>query len=378
MNQPKGTFKTCNFCVLDSSLEMLEFDNSGQCFACKDALERMPYEWLRGDEGKEKLIALAERLKREGHGQPYDAMIGLSGGIDSAYLAHMAVKQMGLRVLAVHVDGGWNSATAVRNIELLVRSLDLDLHTVVIEWEEMRDIQLSFLRSSVHNQDIPQDHAFFSTLYRTASKFGIRDFLSGVNFASEGVFVDGLGYAAMDGYHIKQIHRKFGELELKSFPIMGLFELVWTKHIRKQLRMWKPLDLLYYNKEDARRVLVENYGWLDYGKKHCESRFTKFYQETYLPSKFRFDKRKFHLSSLIVSGQMTREKAIVELSQPIVDELEANRDTKFIAKKLGITHHELIHLITSPVKSHLDYPNHHWILRLFEMAKAIIHALNFR
>ena len=357
--------RICTFCVMDESNPAIAFDAAGQCNCCRDALARKPHEWRPNAEGAERLRLLAERLKVAGRGRRYDAMIGLSGGIDSAYLAHVAVRQLGLRVLAVHVDGGWNSEPAVRNIESLVRKLDLDLHTHVVEWQEMRDLQVAFLRASVLNQDIPQDHAFFSTLYRTAVRFGIRDFLSGVNFASESIVPMGWGYPSMDGKHARAIHRRFGTTRLHAYPFMGLAEFLWLTRVRRQLTVHRPLNELDYDKERARDDLTREYGWRDYGGKHSESRFTKFYQDIYLPRKFGFDKRRLHLSSLIVSGQMTRAAALAELATPIIAADQARRDTRFVAKKLALAVDELERLIDSPPKSHFDYPNQMaWFRRL--------------
>jgi hypothetical protein len=245
----------------------------------------------------------------------------------------------------------------VRNIESIVRSLDIDLHTHVVEWREMRDLQVAFLRAHVFNQDIPQDHAFFSTLYRTAARFGIRDFLSGVNFASENIVPPGWGHPSMDGKHARAIHRIFGTEVLDAYPFMGLLEFLWLTRVRKVLAVHRPLNYLDYNKEAARQELTSEYGWRDYGGKHCESRFTKFYQEVYLPEKFDFDKRRLHLSSLIVSGQISRSEAISALQEPIAEPAQIRRDVKFVAKKLGMSAAELNELIDSPPVSHMNYPN---------------------
>ena len=361
--------RVCTFCVMDESNPAIAFDAAGQCNCCRDALARRAHEWRPNAEGAERLRLLAERLKAAGRGRRYDAMIGLSGGIDSAYLAHVAVRQLGLRVLAVHVDGGWNSEPAVRNIESLVRKLDLDLHTHVVEWQEMRDLQVAFLRASVLNQDIPQDHAFFATLYRTAVRFGIRDFLSGVNFASECIVPLGWGYPSMDGKHARAIHRRFGTSKLHAYPFMGLAEFLWLTRVRRQLTVHRPLNELNYDKEAARAELSRAYGWRDYGGKHSESRFTKFYQEIYLPRKFGYDKRRLHLSSLIVSGQTTRAAALAELATPILAPEQARRDIKFVAKKLDLSPQELQVLIKSPPVSHEDYPNQLRLRRTLARAK---------
>ena len=348
---------------MDGFIPEITFDENGQCACCQEAIQRRPHEWWPGPEGQVRMNALVAMLRREGSGRPYDAMIGLSGGIDSAYLAHVMRSKYGLRLLAVHVDGGWNSEAAVKNIESLVRSLDIDLHTYVVEWQEMRDLQLSFLRASVLNQDIPQDHAFFATLYRTASRFGIKHFLSGVNYSTENIVPRNFGYPAIDGRHILGVHRRFGRAPLRSYPIMGFSEFLWLVRIRKRLTVFRPLDFINYVKDDAKRELQQAYAWKDYGGKHHESRFTKFYQEIYLPRKYGFDKRRLHLSSLIVAGQMTRDQALLELEQPLADEVQVRRDMKFIAKKLGIATDELEQLIVKQPIPHESYPNQKWLYK---------------
>jgi N-acetyl sugar amidotransferase len=364
--------RICTVCVMDSSNPAIEFDARGQCNCCRDAQQRLAHEWWPGAEGARRMGSMVDELRRHGQGKRYDVMVGLSGGIDSAYLAHLAVRELGLRVLAVHVDGGWNSEPAVRNIETLVRKLDLDLHTYVVEWKEMRDVQLAFLRSSVLNQDIPQDHAFFATLYRTAAKFHLRHFLSGVNYASENIVPPQWGHPSMDGKHLRAVHRRFGTVPLKTFPVMGLPEYLWMTRVRKQLNIHRPLNYLDYDKERAREKLTRLYGWRDYGGKHCESRFTKFYQEIYLPRKFSFDKRRLHLSSLIVSGQLTREQALHELGSPITTTVQEERDVRFVAKKLGITKSELDALIASPPVDHAAYPNQMSLHRSMRMVRDLL------
>ena len=351
------TGRICTVCVMDESNPAIQFDSNGQCNCCRDAIQRKPFEWWPGPEGEARTHQMVSMLKREGRGKQYDAMVGLSGGIDSAYLAHLGIRKHGLRLLAVHVDGGWNSEPAVRNIESTVRGLGIDLYTYVVEWQEMRDLQVAFLNASVLNQDIPQDHAFFSTLYRTAGKFGIRHFLSGVNFASESVVPPGFGYPSMDGMHAQAIHQRFGTAPIKTYPFMSMLEFIWLTRVRKVLTVHRPLNYLNYDKELARKELTREFDWRDYGGKHSESRFTKFYQEIYLPRKFNFDKRRLHLSSLIVSGQMTRAHALLELDQPISAPQQIRRDVRFVAKKLGISIEGLEMLISNPAVDHLVYPN---------------------
>ncbi|MBB3659762.1 N-acetyl sugar amidotransferase [Rhizobium sp. BK650] len=374
----RETQRICSFCIMDDSNPAIEFDTNGQCNCCRDALARKSHEWWPGREGDLRMQRLVAMLKREGKDKPYDAMVGLSGGIDSAFLAHVAARNHGLRLLAVHIDGGWNSEPAVHNIERLVRKLDLDLHTYVVEWQEMRDLQVSFLKASVLNQDIPQDHAFFSTLYRTAAKFGIRHFLSGVNFASESVVPPGFGYPSIDGTHARAIQKRFGSMTLATYPFMSFPEYIWMTRVRKQLTIHRPLNYFDYDKEKAQQELRREYGWRDYGSKHSESRFTKFYQDIYLPAKFNFDKRRLHFSSLIVAGQMTRDDALAEISKPIILERDARRETRFVAKKLGLTEQQLQSYTLAPPVPHTDYPNgmmlHKTLMQLRRWARKMVLA----
>jgi len=363
--------RLCTFCVMDESSPGLQFDSAGQCSSCRDALARWRHEWWPGDEGRARMSAMVQQLKAAGRGKPYDAMIGLSGGIDSAWLAHVAVHEFGLRVLAVHVDGGWNSEPAVRNIESIVRRLDLDLHTYVVEWPEMRDLQVSFLKASVLNQDIPQDHAFFSTLYRTAAQFDLHHFLSGVNFASESVGVPSFGFPYSDDRHARALHARFGSVPLRTFPFMHFAQFLWLTRVRKQLTVHRPLNYLRYDKEQAKAELTRLYGWRDYGGKHSESRFTKFYQDIFLPRKFGFDKRRLHLSSLIVAGQISREQALAELAEPIAAPDQVRRDIRFVAKKLGLAESELVALIDSPPVPHTEYPNRMALLNALNTLKKL-------
>ena len=357
MLQANRSYQVCSFCVMDNRNPGVTFDDRGQCVCCRDALKRKPYEWWPTNDGRRRLNEKIESIKREMAARPYDVMIGLSGGVDSAYLAHVLKSQFDLRILAVHVDGGWNTGAAVRNIEVLVRELDIDLYTYVVEWQEMKDLQLAYLKASVVNQDAPQDHAFFSTLYRLSKKFDQRYFLSGVNFSGESVHVPGGGYPAMDARNLRAIHRTHGTGSLATFPTLGPIQYLWMSRIRKSIEIFKPLNYLPYNKEDAKRELVATYGFVDYGAKHQESRFTKFYQELYLPARYGFDKRRLHCSALIVAGQMTRAQALEELEQPLTTPEQAARDKRFVAKKLGISVADLDRFIALPPVAHEDFAN---------------------
>lgn len=350
-----GSPRVCSVCVMTEDAAGVVVGPDGQCNCCRDAFARRATEWWPDEQGARKMQGLVERLRGEGRDRPYDALVGLSGGIDSAYLAHLMAKEHGLRLLAVHVDAGWNSEPAVHNIEKLVRGLDLDLITCVIEWSEVRDVQRAFLRASVENQDFPQDHAFFATLLRIARKHGVRSFLSGVNFASENLHIPSGSPSSTDGKHVRAVHGALGEAPLRHYPIMTMAEYLWTTRVRGVPKRFRPLDYVDYDKEAARRELERVYGWRDYGSKHSESRFTKFYQDVYLPRKLGFDKRRLHLSSLIVSGQLTREAALAELERPVITPDQARRDTRFVAKKLDMSVEELERLIDSPLVPHARY-----------------------
>jgi N-acetyl sugar amidotransferase len=360
---------------MDDSNPFIEFDESGECNCCRAARSRQVHEWFPGDEGRKRLNLLVNELRRAGRGRDYDAMIGLSGGVDSSYLAHFLRTEFDLRLLAVHVDAGWDSEAAVRNIELLTKALSLDLHCEVLEWGEVRDLQLAFLRASVLNQDIPQDHAFLASLFRLSRKYGVTHFASGVNFSSECVVPPHWGYPATDGKHLRAIHKLFGEKPLTQFPVISAFEYVWQVRIQGRPINVYPLNYLPYDKEKAKKELIDKYGYRDYGQKHQESRFTKFYQDCYLPKRYGFDKRRLHYSSLIVSGQLSREEALKLLEQPIIDPTTESRDMKFVAKKLGISVANLESLIQLPVVNHEDYPNNR---KLFELGTKVKRMIKHR
>jgi N-acetyl sugar amidotransferase len=363
--------RICTVCVMDDGVAPLQFDADGQCSSCRDAQRRWPHEYFPNAEGQRRLEAMVRTLKEQGRGRPYDCMVGLSGGIDSAYLVHIMRTRFDLRILAVHVDGGWNSEAAIHNIENLVRALDVDLYTYVVEWQEMRDLQLSFLRAGVLNQDIPQDHAFFATLYRVARERGIKTFLSGVNFATEGVSQPNSGYPSIDGRHIRSIHAKFGHGRLATYPILTIPQYLWLTRVRGLPVIQKPLNWVEYNKDEAKSELKTHYGWNEYGTKHSESRFTKFYQEIYLPRKLSFDKRRLHLSSLIVTKCITREAALDELATPIIDAQRSRIETKFIAKKLGISSEELLVLVDAPLTYHSRFAGDQWLLNALSRSRNI-------
>jgi N-acetyl sugar amidotransferase len=358
---------------MDTTDHAITFDEDGVCNHCLayDAVERgMPPVADR----EQQLQSLVDRISDSGRGKDYDCIIGMSGGVDSSYLTYVA-KSRGLRPLAVHVDGGWNSELAVKNIENIVKALDIDLITFVVDWKEMQDLQVAFLKSGVANQDIPQDHAFVAGVYRTAIKHDIRYVLSGGNNATEGILPQTWGYNALDLRHIKSIHRRFGSRPLSKFPTINFFQYYFYYPFIKGIKTAQLLNYIDYNKEAAIDFLSSEFGWRYYGGKHFESRYTKFFQAYYLPDRFGYDKRRAHLSSLVVSGQMDRDAALQEMQRDIYPDGKLEEERLFIIKKLGISEEEFEEIRVSPVKTYSDYPSSEKLFRLKDRAKSILARL---
>jgi len=349
-------YQVCSKCIMDTTDPDITFDDQGICHHCQYFDNNIMPNWFPNEEGAEKLEALVKEIKEYGKDQEYDCIIGLSGGVDSSYLA-IKVVEWGLRPLVVHVDAGWNSELAVKNIEQIVTKLGLDLVTHVVDWEEMKDLQLAFLKSNVANQDVPQDHAFFAALYNYAVEAKIKYVINGSNFATEGILPQSWGYDAMDVKHLKSIHKVFGKKPLRTFPTVGFFKYHFFYPYFWKMQVVKPLNFIPYTKEGAIEVMERDYGWRYYGGKHFESRWTRFFQAYYLPSKFGYDKRLAHLSSLVVSGEMSRDEALSEMQKPAYDEKDVKEDKEFIAKKLGVTFDELEELIAQPNREFSEFPN---------------------
>jgi N-acetyl sugar amidotransferase len=308
------------------------------------------------------LQALVKNMKDSSKGRDFDCIIGMSGGIDSSYLVYLAKKQFGLRPLVFHVDAGWNSQEAVNNIEKIVDKLDLDLYTEVINWEEMRDLQLAFFKSGVSHIDTPQDHAFFATMYKFAEKHGIKHILTGANYSTECIRnpLEWMYYQS-DSIQLRDIHKKFGQRPLDTFPLTSILKhKIWLPYV-KGIKVLRPLNYRPYIKNDAIKLLTERFGWQPYPQKHFESRFTRFYEGYWLPKKFGFDTRKVQYSSLIVTGQMTREDALEKLKTPPYDEATIHHDFEYVATKLGTTVEELQSYMDAPNRSFRDYKSQHAI-----------------
>ena len=350
------TYKICTNCVMDTSDPEITFDSEGVCNHCNNFEKITKKKWYPNEEGQQRWASIVKKIKNEGRNQDYDCIIGLSGGVDSSYLA-IKVKEMGLRPLVVHVDAGWNSELAVANIETVVKYCDFDLHTYVVNWEEMRDLQLAYLNSGIANQDVPQDHAYFSSLYHFSVKNGINYVISGGNLATESIFPTSWHWSAMDADNLHAIHNKFGTKKLRNYKTIGFYELYLYYPFIKKMKTIRPLNFMPYIKSEALEELKEKVGYKEYARKHGESLFTKFFQNYWLPMKFGYDKRKPHLSSLIVSGQMTREEALIEAGRPLYDEKELKDDKEYIAKKLGVSDAEFEKILQVRPHDYSDFSN---------------------
>jgi len=362
----------CSNCVMDTSDSKITFDEQGVCDHCntfyKDIL---PY-WHTDDKGKKSIEALAKKIKKEGENKDFDCIIGMSGGVDSSYLTYYAKEHLGLRPLVFHVDAGWNSQEAVNNIERIVSKLGLDLYTEVIDWEEMKDVQLSFIKAGVPHIDTPQDHVFFSTMYKFAYEHKIKYILTGGNYATECIRnpIEWMYYQS-DARQIKDIHSKFGTTKLKTFPLTNiLWHKIYLRYM-KDIQVIRPLDYIPYNK-DVVIFLEQEFGFQKYPQKHFESRFTKFYESYWLPKKFGFDTRKVQFSSLILTHQMTRDDAIQQLKTPAYDVNTIHHDFEYVATKLGISVEELTAYMDDKNKSFRDYKSQY---KIYELGSTLMKKL---
>ena len=349
-------YQVCTRCVMDTSDPEITFDANGVCNHCIEFEQVTSKGWFPNEEGAQKLAAQIERIKADGKGRDYDCIIGLSGGVDSSYLA-LKAHEWGLRPLVMHVDAGWNSELAVSNIEKIVKHCGYELHTHVVDWGEMKDLHLAFLRAAIPNQDVPQDHAFFANLYRFATENGIKWILTGGNLATESIFPKRWHGSAMDAINLRAIHRKFGSRKLRHYKTISFLQYYLYFPFVKGMRTFRPLNFMPFDKEQAIHELESKIGWRSYGRKHGESIFTKFFQNHYLPMKFGYDKRRPHLSSLIVSGQMSREQAVAALSEPLYAPEELERDKAYVASKLGLSASDFDMLLQAKPSSHLNFPN---------------------
>lgn len=365
-------YQICTKCVMDTSDSNISFNKLGVCNHCLDYKIRESIALKHDKAGQSELSTIIQAVKSAGKNNKYDCIIGLSGGVDSTYVAYK-VKKMGLRPLAVHFDSGWNSELAVKNIENIVKKLEIDLYTYVCDWQEMQDLQLSYFKAGVINADIPMDHAFMVILHRIAKKHKVKYFFSGHNFETEAILPKSWVYKATDSINIKSIQRKFGSLKLKKYPLESIVVNLYFRFIYG-LNQINILDYEKYDKTKAMNLIESELDWVYYGGKHYESIFTRFYQGYYLPTRFNVDKRRAHLSSLINSNQLSREAALEELSKPSYsDEDLLNQDKKFIPKKLGVSDEYFSNLILEPIKDHEFYGNDIFIRNFIKkIAKLIL------
>ena len=349
-------YQICTNCVMDTTDSNIIFDEYGICDHCNTFKSEIEPFWQTNEKGKLQLEEIVSKIKRESKGKDFDCLMGMSGGIDSSFLLYKMVTEFGLRPLVFHVDAGWNSQIAVNNIERLVDGLGLDLYTEVINWEEMKDLQLSFIKSGVSHIDVPQDHAFFATMYKFASKYKIKTILTGGNYSTECVRnpLEWMYYQS-DSIQLRDIHKIYGTGELKDYPVTNiLWHKIWLPYI-KGIKLIRPLDYIPYNKDEAMQILVEKFGYQKYPQKHFESRFTRFYEGYWLPQRFGYDTRRVQYSSLILTNQMTKEEALESLKTPPYSQDQVNEDFEYVSNKLGITKEELLGYFNAPKKTFRDY-----------------------
>jgi putative aminotransferase len=360
------SYQICTHCIMDTSDARITFDARGWCEYCNNFHSTIKPLWNTGLEGKLELDNISDRIRKEGKGKDFDCIIGLSGGLDSSYVTYLVKEKMNLRPLLFHVDAGWNTDQAVSNIEKLVDGLGLDLYTEVINWQEMKDLQLAFLRSQIPDQDLPQDAAFFSGLYKFANKHKIKYVITGSNISTECCREpeEWGGYLGIDKILFNDIHAQFGKNPLASFPLIDiLVSKVYYQRILG-MRIIKPLDMVPFIKKDAEDQLEKLFGWQRFQHKHHESRFTRFYEDFWLPRKFGFQKRRAHFSSLIMTGQMARDVALDRISKPEMDEHFLKQEFEYVAHKLDVTVDELQQIFDEPNRTYRDYHNKRWLIGL--------------
>ena len=352
-------YQICTKTIMDTTDPNIIFNEKGESDYYTNFKENIEPNWHTDQRGYEELMKIADKIKKTSKNKDFDCIIGLSGGLDSSYAAYVAKEIMGLRPLIFHVDAGWNTDKAVGNIEKLVNGLNLDLYTEVINWEEMKDLQVAFLKSQIADQDLPQDYAFFSGLYKFAKKNKINYVLTGGNYSTECCREpeEWGGFPGIDLRLVKDIHGKFGKRPLKTFPLVDILSYkIYYKYILG-MEVFKPLNLVPYVKVDAEKLLFEKFGWESFQHKHHESRFTRFYEDFWLPRKFGYEKRKAHFSSLILTGQMTREEALERVSKPELSEDFLMKEFEYVANKLDLTKEQLQEIFEGENKTYKNYNN---------------------
>ncbi len=360
------SYQICAHCIMDTSDPGISFGEDGRCDYCTNFDATIKPNWNTDARGARQLGELADAIRRDGIGREFDCIIGLSGGLDSSYAAYVAKEKMGLRPLLFHVDAGWNTDQAVGNIEKLIDGLGLELYTEVINWEEVKDLQAAFLKSGIPDQDLVQDAAFFSSLYKFARSHKVHHIITGSNYSTECCREPEAwgGYLGIDTWLFRDIHRRFGRRPLRSFPLIDIvrYKIIYQRILG--MRVHHPLNLVPYVKADAERELASRFGWRSFQHKHHESRFTRFYEDYWLPRRFGFEKRRAHFSSLILTGQMTREEAGTRIASSEMGDPFLDREFEYVAHKLDLTVEELREIFEAPKKTYRDYRNKRWLIGL--------------
>ncbi len=369
----KKNYQVCTRCVMDTSDPEIQFDENGVCNHCHSYDRAVALYVRTGAAGRSELSHLICQIKHDGAKKQYDCIIGVSGGVDSTYVAYK-VKEMGLRPLAVHLDNGWDSELAIKNVENICRKLQIDLHTIVLDWSEFRDLQLAFLKASTPDSEIPSDHAIRVSMLQAAKMTGVKHIITGCNVRTESHLPSAWSQGHLDWRYINNIQKRFGSVQLKTFPHVNFREFIFSPYNKKQLNI---LNYLNYSKRDVMPILEQELGWRYYGGKHYESIYTRWYQGYWLPLKFGYDKRRTHMSSLICSGEMTRADALEALTNTSYPTALQKEDTAYVIKKLDITEDQLDALLHLPQKSYWDYPSYGQIYKtlLYRSLRVIYRAI---
>ena len=352
-------YQICNNCIMDTSDPRITFDKNGTCEYCQNYNEVILPEWKFGEDREAEFEKIAKKIRKDGEGKEFDCILGLSGGLDSAYMAHLVVTKFNLRPLLFHVDVGWNTSTAVGNIEKIVNGLDMDLYTEVVDWNEMKGLQRSFFMSQIPDQDYPQDIAYISMLYKFARKYNIKYILNGGNFSTECCREpeEWGGYLGVDKWLVNSIVKKFKQVKLNTFPLVDiLIYKIFYKYLFGIQSVY-PLNYVPYTRELAENTLKDKYSCEKFQHKHHESRFTRFYEDFWLPRKFGFEKRRAHFSSLVMTGQMSRVDALERISSSELGDEMLQKEFEYVAKKLGFSIDEFLDIFNGKNKTYKDYRN---------------------
>ncbi len=348
-------YKRCTRCIMDNSSDpTISFDSEGHCNYCTEALKGIgTTSYFPNEEGERRLKEMIEMLKKEGIGKKYDCAMGISGGLDSSYLAYLGHK-WGLRIFAVHIDDGYDTEISKHNIANLVKAANIDMEVIAPDAKQFNALTLAYMKAGVPNLAIPQDNILFAFLYEKMMEYGIKYFLTGGNFALECILQAGNTYNAMDMVNLKDIHRKFGTEPIDKLKFVTSYQKYWRSKTGKLVTLC-PLNYIDYNRDRAFAELKQFCGFEYYGRKHLENILTAFIQTYWYPKKFGVDKRTSHLSSMIVSGQMTRENALKELQEPLYDEKQMAEYIDIIKKRIGISDAEFDAIMAAPSHQHTEY-----------------------